>query len=244
MLSEKTILITGASRGIGAATARLFCRNGANLILVARNKNDLETLKEELKQINSEVKIEFFICDVRDHTSVKLVFTELSEQGILLDGIVNSAGIMSITMLMAMKPDELYLNFETNVYGTFYFTQASIRHFIKKKKGFVINLASIVGINGGKGQTAYSASKSAIIGFTKSLSKELAPLQIRVNAIAPGFIDTPMTATLPKDNMIKNTPMGRIGTPEDVANTALFLASDLSSFITGQIIGVDGGLII
>jgi 3-oxoacyl-[acyl-carrier protein] reductase len=244
MLSGKTILITGASKGIGAATARLFCRQGANLILIARNKSALELLKADLLQINSEAEVDCFECDVREQSMVKAVFSQLNQQGILLDGMVNNAGVMTSAMLMLMKPEELYLNFETNVYGTFYITQLAIKHFIKKKKGFVINLTSIIGIEGFKGQTAYSASKSAIIGFTKSLSKELASLQIRVNAIAPGFIDTEMTAAISRDEIIKNIPLGKIGTPEDVANTALFLASDLSSYITGQIIGVDGGMII
>ena len=129
MLKSKTILITGASKGIGAATALLFCRQGADLIFVARNKSALDLLKTELQKINGEAKIECFECDVREQIQVKAVFDQLNQQGILLDGIVNNAGVMTSSMLMLMKSEELHLNFETNVYGAFYLTQLAIKHF-------------------------------------------------------------------------------------------------------------------
>lgn len=154
---------------------------------------------------------------------------------------------MEDATLQMVKPEAIENIYSTNVYGTIYPSQQAIKPLIRNKGGSIINLTSIIGTNGNKGQTVYGSSKSAIIGFTKSLSKELAPLNIRVNAIAPGFIDTDMTKGMDENFYKKNISsigMQRIGKPEDVARLALFLASDLSSYITGQIIGVDGGMII
>jgi 3-oxoacyl-[acyl-carrier protein] reductase len=175
------------------------------------------------------------------------VFEALSAQKIYIDCIVNNAGIMKDATLQMVKPELIRDIYETNVYGTILPTQYALKSFLRKRGGSVINMTSIIGTNGNLGQTIYGSSKTAIIGFTKSLSKELASLNVRVNAIAPGFIDTDMTKNMDPKFYEKNLQaigMRRIGKPEDVAKVALFLASDLSAYVTGQVIGVDGGMII
>lgn len=245
LLKDKLILITGASKGIGKAMAKLFATEGACLILVSRNLDALEELQRELPGCTSGHYI--YQADVKDIASVKTVFDDLNAKKLTIDCIVNNAGIMKDATLQMVKPEMVKDIYETNVYGTIYPTQFALKSFLRKRGGSVINLTSIIGTNGNLGQTIYGSSKTAVIGFTKSLSKELASLNVRVNAIAPGFIDTDMTKAMDTKFYEKNLQsigMKRIGTPEDVAKVALFLASDLSSYVTGQVIGVDGGMII
>lgn len=245
MLQGKTALITGASKGIGKAIAEIFAANGANLVLWSREMDALENCRQEILARHS-VQVLFAEVDVRNAESIKKAHQALAGQ-IKIDIIVNNAGVMLDAPLMMMKDSVLIGNFETNVYGTFFVTQALMKDLIRKRGGSIINISSIVGVQGSAGQSAYAASKSAIIGFTKSLAKELAPLNIRVNALAPGFIDTALVAHLPEAAKVKtlaNIGMKRMGTPEDVANVALFLASDLSAYVTAQVIGVDGGMTI
>lgn len=245
LLSGKTVLITGASRGIGKAISHCFAEQGARLILTGRNLDDLETVKNEL-QTNEEPHL-VFSMDVTNPEGIKEVFDYLAKEKILLDAIVNNAGIMVDATLQMVKPDMMRDIFDTNISGTILPTQFALKSFIRKRKGSVINLSSIIGTNGNLGQTIYGSSKAAIIGFTKSLSKEVAPLNIRVNAIAPGFIDTDMIKNMDQKFFEKNKAaigMRRLGKPEDVARVALFLASDLSEYVTGQVIGVDGGMVI
>jgi 3-oxoacyl-[acyl-carrier protein] reductase len=242
MLYNKLALITGASKGIGKAMAELFASNGARLVITGRDIIALEELRSILTPHKEEHLI--YQMDVTDITSIKAVFADLMSQKIYIDILVNNAGIMKDATLQMVKPELIEETFQTNVLGTINPTQMALKSFIRKRGGSIINLSSIIGTNGNLGQSIYSSSKSAIIGFTKSLSKELAPLNIRVNAIAPGFIETKMTANMAYDNTKVKIGMGRIGKPIDVANVALFLASDMSSYVTGQVIGVDGGMII
>lgn len=246
LLKDKTAMITGASKGIGRAVAEVFAQNGCNLILLSRNLDKLSEIKQSLEN-NYHVKVSVFQMDIRNIESIKEVINVIKKDKASLDILVNNAGIMSDAVLQVIKPDMVNDIFATNVFGTFYLTQMSLPLFLKKRQGSVINISSIIGTHGNIGQSVYGSSKSAIIGFTKSISKELAPLHIRVNAIAPGFIDTDMIRNVDERFYKKNLEsigMKRIGKPGDVANTALFLASDLSDYITGQIIGVDGGMII
>jgi len=245
MLQNKIALITGASKGIGRATAELFAKHGAQLILTGRDFTTLNNLKTTLPINNNEHLV--YELDVTNINSIKAVFDDLMLKKVYIDILVNNAGIMKDATLQMVKPEMIEQIYNPNVFGTMYPSQFAIKSFLRKRGGSIINLSSIIGTNGNLGQTIYGSSKSAIIGFTKSLSKELAPLKIRVNAIAPGFIDTDMTKNMdPKfyEKNLNSIGMKRLGKPEDVANVALFLASDLSEYVTGQIIGVDGGMLI
>ena len=246
LLKDKTALITGSTKGIGSAIAKLFAANGAQLILLARNLDLLQRQKIALQQeFNTQVHI--YQTDVSSLEEVKKTFAAITQNKLVIDIVVNNAGIMLDAPLMMLKEDVLHRNIEVNLYGSFHITQAAIKPLIRNKGGSIINLTSIVGKNGSAGQSAYAAAKSGIIGFTTSISKELAPLNIRVNAIAPGYIETELVTSLSekaKEKTLASIGMKKAGTSEDVAQVALFLASDLSSYVTGQIIGVDGGMII
>ena len=246
LLKGRTILITGATKGIGKATAQLFAENGANLILLGRDGESLNSVKDQISE-NSEVNILTFAVDLTSLDAIKNIFTELKKNRIFLDGLVNNAGIMKDAALMMVKPAAVEETFSTNVFAGFILCLLALKSFIHHRKGFIINISSIVGVQGSAGQSVYSASKSALIGFTKSLGKELAPLNIKVNAIAPGFIQTDLIEHInekQRENVINNIGFKRAGTPEDVAKVVLFLASELSDYVTGQVIGVDGGMII
>ena len=246
LLANKTALITGASKGIGKATALLFAREGAQLVLLARSLNLLEDLKKEIEE-TTPAKAIIFRADVSVYEDLKKVFDELNQQKIYLDVLVNNAGIMKDAVIQMVPQNLLHEIYGTNVFGTINTSQLAVKSMLKKRGGSIINLSSIVGVEGNLGQSIYASSKSAVIGFTKSLSKELASLNIRVNALAPGFIDTEMTQGMDRkfyEKNIQSIGMKKIGTAEDVARAVLFLASDLSSYVTGQVIGVDGGMII
>jgi len=246
LLENKTAMITGASKGIGKATALLFAREGARVVLLARSMNLLNELKDEIESSpNSKVLV--YECDVRKYDDIKNVFDDLNKQKIYLDALVNNAGIMKDAVIQMVQQNLIREIYETNVFGTINVSQFAVKSMLKNRNGSIINLSSIVGINGNLGQSVYASSKSAVIGFTKSLSKELSSLNIRVNAVAPCFIDTEMTKGMDKrfyDKNLDSIGMKRIGIPEDVAKAILFLASDLSSYVTGQVMGVDGGMII
>ncbi len=246
LLKDKTVLITGASKGIGRATALLSAEEGAHLVLLSRDINKLSGLKKEIEEKYKSTVI-IFKADVREQETLKNIFKELNTLKIFIDVLVNNAGIMNDAVLQIVKPSMIKDIYETNVFGSMYVAQLGITSMLRKRKGSIINISSIIGTNGNIGQSVYGSSKSAIIGFTKSLSKELSPINIRVNAVAPGFIDTDMTKSMDKkyyEKNIQSIGMKRIGQPEDVAKVILFLASDLSEYVTGQIIGVDGGMII
>ena len=245
LLSGKTALITGASSGIGKETALTFARNGANLILISRNEEKLKKLSKDLEEFN--VLVDYYAIDITNAELLKNLFSQLKKSKVIIDIVINNAGIMEDAVLQMVKTESIKRTFDTNVFALIDVSKRASRLMIRNKKGSIINLSSIIGSNGSKGQSIYSASKAAVIGFTKSLSKELGPLNIRVNSIAPGFIMTGMTESITDcviQENLKSISMGRLGTTKDVANVILFLASDLSEYVTGQVIGVDGGMVI
>lgn len=245
LLTGKTAIITGASRGIGKEVALLFAKNGADLILISRSEENLSVLKKEL--ITYGVEVEYFAIDITDAEKLKEVFLNIKKSKKVIDIVVNNAGIMEDAVLQMVKPESIQNTYATNVFALIDVSKRASKLMLLNKQGSIINLTSIIGVEGSKGQSIYSSSKSAVIGFTKSLSKELASFNIRVNGVAPGFIETDMTEGMSEKKYEKNLAsiaMGRIGKPIDVANVILFLASDLSEYVTGQIIGVDGGMVI
>ncbi len=246
MLKGKYALITGANRGIGKAIVETFARNGCNIIANSRKGGSLDNLGLELKD---RYKIEFqpIYFDVSDSDQVKESFKELIKITKNLDIVVNNAGVLVNNLLGMVGKKTIEDVFAINTFAVIYVMQYASRLMIKNQKGSIINISSIVGVWGNAGQVVYSGSKSALLGITKSAAKELAVYNIRVNSIAPGFIDTDMIKSLSPEKYkerMDSIKMKRLGTPEDVANCALFLASDLSSYITGQVIGVDGGMLI
>jgi 3-oxoacyl-[acyl-carrier protein] reductase len=246
LLKDKTVLITGANRGIGKAIAGGFAREGARLFLLARQQDSLGQLCRELKN-NHGVEVDPLYVDLADPDQIKQAFQSLLKVTKVLDVLVNNAGILDSALLGMVNPALVEKTFRVNTFAVIYCMHYASRLMARKKSGSIINITSIMGIEGAEGQTVYSGSKAALTGITRSAAKELAPLNIRVNAIAPGFIDTDMTRDLPEEifnQRLDSIKMKRIGTPEEVANCALFLASDMSSYITGQMIGVDGGMVL
>jgi 3-oxoacyl-[acyl-carrier protein] reductase len=245
LLSGKTALITGASSGIGKETALTLAKNGANLILISRNEVKLKELSKDLERFN--IIVDYYAIDITNTELLKNLFTQIKKSKVIIDVVVNNAGIMEDAVLQMVRTESIKRTFDTNVFALIDISKRASRLMIRNKKGSIINLSSIIGSNGSKGQSIYSASKAAVIGFTKSLSKELGPLNIRVNSIAPGFIMTGMTESITDcviQENLKSISMGRLGTTKDVANVILFLASNLSEYVTGQVIGVDGGMVI
>lgn len=240
-----TALITGATRGIGKAIAIKLSKEGFNIAINYRKENEeLNSLKKEIEENN--VKCEFVKGDVSNYEDAERFVKETVQKLGSIDVLVNNAGITKDMLLMRMKKDDFEQVIDTNLVGTFNVTKNVINYMMKARKGNIVNISSVVGISGNGGQTNYSASKAGIIGFTKSLAKEVASRNIRVNAVAPGFIKTDMTDSLKddiKDEISKNIPLKRMGTAEDVANVVRFLVSEDSSYITGQVIQVDGGML-
>jgi 3-oxoacyl-[acyl-carrier protein] reductase len=242
VLQNKVILVTGASRGIGRATALLAAENHGRVII---DYNNSESAADELLDIiaakgANAVKIK---ADVSKEDEVKNMFKEIKSKFGRLDILVNNAGIMRNNLLMMTRIDELNRMYDINCKGTFLCSQNAAKMMMKQNNGRIINISSIVGIHGSQGYTAYSASKSFLVGFTMSAAKELGRYNITVNAIAPGLIATDMTKDLAEEvkaELIGNVALGRIGTPEDVAKVVIFLASSLGDYVSGQVIGVDG----
>ena len=244
LLKDKTAVITGASRGIGAEIARKFASEGAKLLISATNGSLLSEVKDEIEKTG--VDIEFKIVDVADSSSFSELIKFALETFGAVDILVNNAGINRDKLILAMKDEDWDAVLDVNLKGTFNGIKAVTRPMLKAKGGNIINLTSVVGISGNAGQANYSASKAGIIGLTKSAARELASRNIRVNAIAPGYIETEMTENLSDDakgKFLQNIPLGKSGSCADVANLALFLASEESNYITGQVINVDGGLL-
>ncbi|MCR8660524.1 SDR family NAD(P)-dependent oxidoreductase [Paenibacillus endoradicis] len=246
MLTNKKIFITGSTRGIGRETAIVCAAHGATLILHGRDMVTLEKLKEEIIS-QYGVTVHILAYDVRDTSEIKNAFVWIKKNVGRLDVLVNNAGVLDDALLGMINEGQMSNTFAINIEAVIYHMQFASRLMAKQKHGSIINVSSIIGKTGNAGQTVYGASKAAVIGATYSASKELGSHNIRVNAVAPGFIDTDMTKQLTEDKYaqrISEIRMNRIGKPEEVANTILFLASDLSSYITGQVIGVDGGMVI
>ena len=243
--TTKVALITGATRGIGKQIALELAENGYNISLNYR------TLSDEVNNLKSEIESKGVKCllvngDVSDFESCENMAKETVQSLGQIDVLVNNAGITKDGLLMRMKKEDFTKVIDINLVGTFNMTRNVIPFMIKKRSGRIINVSSVVGITGNAGQTNYSASKAGVIGFTKSLAKELGSRNILVNAVAPGFIKTQMTDVLKnevKEEISKNIPLKRIGNAEDVANVVEFLSSDKSSYITGQVINVDGGML-
>ena len=242
---DKVAMITGATRGIGKQIALTLANEGYNIVLNYRTEND------ELKQLKNEIESKKIKCltvqgDVTNFEDCKQMIESAIEEFGKVDVLVNNAGINKDMLLARMKEEDFKQVIDVNLVGTFNMTKNVISYMMKARNGRIINISSVVGIAGNAGQTNYSASKAGIIGFTKSLAKEVASRNILVNAVAPGFIETNMTEVLKqevKDEIAKNIPLKRMGTPQDVANVVKFLASEDSSYITGQVISVDGGMI-
>ncbi|MFM5833790.1 SDR family NAD(P)-dependent oxidoreductase [Aeromonas caviae] len=246
LLSGKTVLVTGAGRGIGRAIAERFAAEGATLFLAVRHLEQGQALAAEL-QATHPITCHAFRCDVADAGAVKTLFRELFSHSKTLDVLVNNAGVLDDALIGMVTPTQVERTFASNSFSVLYCSQYAARMMQRAGGGSIINLSSIIGRVGNAGQAVYGGSKAAVIGMTQSLAKELAPQQIRVNAIAPGFIDTDMAHSLPEEKFqqrLQSIAMGRIGSADEVANVALFLASGLSSYVTGQVIGVDGGMLI
>ena len=244
LLENKVALITGASRGIGRSHALLFAEEGADIIFTDLQANEnSESLLAELRA--KGVRADFLPSNAADNAQAMEVAKWVGENYGRLDVLVNNAGITKDQLLLRMSVEDWNLVMDVNLRSVFNYTKAFTPMMMKQRSGSVINISSIVGINGNAGQCNYSASKAGIIGFTKSVAKELGSRNIRCNAVAPGFIETPMTRQLPeevrKDWMTK-IPLRRGGLDTDVAHVSLFLASDLASYVTGQVISCDGGL--
>lgn len=242
---DKCALITGATRGIGKQIAITLAKQGYNIALNYRKENEeLENTKKEIEKIG--VQILAVKGDVANFENCENFVKQVIERFGQIDVLVNNAGITKDMLLMRMKKEDFEQVIDTNLVGTFNVTKNVVPYMMKARSGRIINISSVVGISGNAGQTNYSASKAGIIGFTKSLAKEIASRNILVNAVAPGFIETNMTDVLKDDvkqEIAKNIPLKRMGTTQDVANVVKFLASDDSSYITGQVINVDGGML-
>lgn len=244
-LVDKTILITGASRGIGYATARLATMHQWTVILHGRDEEQLKKVQEELTTFGASVYR--LTYDVTNVDEIKKAFMWIKKNVGQLDAVVNNAGILDDALLGMVNEKQVSQTLAVNTEAVIYHMQYASRLMMKQKSGSIVNVSSIIGRVGNAGQTVYGASKAAVIGATYSAAKELASYNIRVNAVAPGFIETDMTKQLSDEKFeqrLTEIKMGRIGKPEEVANAILFLASDLSSYITGQVIGVDGGMVI
>jgi len=241
-LKGKTALVTGSTRGIGRAIAIALAEYGANIVITGRKKSTAELVAENIK---NEFGVEAYGFELDLAGDVKTQFRDIEKTVGTIDILVNNAGVTKDTLFIRMKEEDWNSVIETNLTGTFKITQLAVKGMIKKRWGRIINISSIVGFTGNVGQVNYATSKAGLIGFTKSLAKELAPRNITVNAVAPGFIETDMTSGLPEDvknNYLEQIPLRKFGKPEDVAYVVAFLSSDLASYITGETIHVNGGM--
>ncbi|MGD0207771.1 MAG: SDR family NAD(P)-dependent oxidoreductase [Verrucomicrobiota bacterium] len=246
-LRGKIALVTGSTRGIGWASARLLAQHGATVLVNGGSESDL--LKQRVDELKSTygVEAEGFAFDVGSADAVKECYGAIFKKHKRLDILVNNAGILQDSLLGMVTSESLARVFHVNVNGVVLNMQYAARLMARNQSGSIINISSIVGRVGNSGQVVYGGSKAAVIGLTLSAAKELAPANIRVNAVAPGFIDTDMVRQLPREKFeerVRSIKMGRIGKAEDVARAILFFASDLSAYVTGQVLGVDGGMLI
>jgi 3-oxoacyl-[acyl-carrier protein] reductase len=245
LLHGKTAIITGASRGIGSGIARVFAENGSNVAFTYSSSVD-SAIKLQDELLEHGVKVKSYKSDASDFNSSQKLITDVISDFGQIDILINNAGITKDNLLMRMGEEDFDKVIEVNLKSVFNMTKAVQRTMLKQRKGSIINMSSVVGVKGNAGQTNYAASKAGIIGFSKSVALELGSRNIRCNVIAPGFIETEMTAKLDQstvDQWRAGIPLKRGGTPNDIANACVFLASDMSSYITGQTIHVDGGML-
>lgn len=241
--SGKVSIVTGASQGIGEAIALNLAQNGAEIILVDIQKQKLDDVAQKIQDVKG--KAFAYEADVSDMAQVMDLAEALIQNHGTLHHLVNNAGITRDNLLMRMKEEEWDSVLAVNLKGVFNFSKALIRHMIRNRYGRIVNVSSVVGLIGNPGQTNYSASKAGVLGFTKSLAREVASRGITVNAVAPGFIQTAMTESLPEEvqkQFLDVIPLGRFGTAQEVAQAVRFLISDEASYITGQVININGGL--
>ncbi len=244
MLNGKTAIVTGASRGIGAAIAHRLCEVGANVVICSRSTESVSQTANVLK--DKGYTTHAMAADISKKEDVAALIEETIEQFLKIDILVNNAGITRDMLLMRLKDEDWDAVLQTNLTGTMYCTRAVLRPMIRQKSGRIINISSVIGLMGNAGQASYAAAKAGIIGLTKTTAKEVGTRGITVNAIAPGFITTDMTAKIPEEfqkKLLELIPLQNFGTPEDVADTVCFLASDAARYITGQTLQVDGGMV-
>ena len=244
LLSGKTAIVTGASRGIGAAIAQRFCETGANVVICSRSADAIAQVADTLQSKGHTVHAK--VADISEKSDVESLLEKTLSQFSQINILVNNAGITRDMLLMRLKDEDWNAVLQTNLTGTMYCTRAVLRPMIRQKSGRIINISSIVGLVGNAGQANYAAAKAGIIGLTKATAKEVGTRGITVNAIAPGFITTDMTAQIPEQNqkqLLEMIPLRGFGYPEDVADAVCFLASDAARYITGQTLQVDGGMV-
>ena len=244
LLADKIAVVTGAGRGIGRAVALAYAKMGADVVCVSRTEENSAKVAAEVEAIGRRAWA--VAVDVSETAAVDAAAKGILESTGRVDILVNNAGVTRDNLLMRMSEEEWDTVIDTNLKGAFNFTKALTRPFIKQRSGRIINIASVIGLIGNAGQSNYAASKAALIGFTKSIAKELATRGITVNAIAPGFIETDMTAALSekmREGILGNVPLERFGSPDDIAHAAVFLAMEPSGYITGQVLTVDGGMV-
>jgi 3-oxoacyl-[acyl-carrier protein] reductase len=242
---NQNAVVTGAGRGIGHAIAVRLASEGARVACVSRSDENAKRTADELNSLRAD-SAKHYAVDVADHAAVQKIGAQILEDFTKIDILVNNAGVTRDGLAMRMSVEDWDTVINTNLRGAFNFTQAIIRAMIKQRSGRIINITSVIGLIGNAGQTNYAASKAGLIGFTKSLARELASRNITVNAVAPGFITTDMTAGLSdeiKKTIQSQIPLGKTGAPEDVASTVAFLASAEANYITGQVVCVDGGMV-
>lgn len=245
LLEGKKAVVTGGTRGIGFAIVETFLKNGASVALFGSRQETVDKALAKLKAENPDWDVMGLAPDLTDYAAVEAAMAKVTEAFGRIDILVNNAGITRDGLLMMMKPEDFDAVIAANLRGAFLCMKAVARQMVKQRYGRIVNLSSVVGLRGNAGQVNYAASKAGVIGMTKSLAKELAGRNITVNAVAPGFIDTDMTAALSetaKNAALGSIPMGRMGTPENVAKAVAFLADEDAGYITGQVLAVDGGM--
>jgi 3-oxoacyl-[acyl-carrier protein] reductase len=242
---NQVAVVTGAGRGIGHAIALRLAKEGARVASVSRTESNAQKTADEINSLRADAA-KAYAVDVADQAAVQKAAAEIFEQFGRVDILVNNAGVTRDGLSMRMSMDDWDTVLNTNLKGAFNFTQAVMRPMIKQRSGRIINISSIAGLTGNAGQANYAASKAGLIGLTKTLARELASRGITVNAVAPGLIETDMTTVLSdeiRQNILKNVPLGKLGEPEDIAGAVAYLASAEAKYITGQVLTVDGGMV-